>query len=186
MAEIIQTITVNYSDLKSEVRRSLSIIGKRAADKQGNVLFASVTLSSAEEDILKSYLKEAMESFVSNFADLAVCYMDNDFNVNIVLTRRRAKTGQVDAVASNFKSYASAYVTYQVTSVTATDIAKKYAESMTDKLNEAIKLIYAVEPPTSSGKALQDMKGEYTSGDKDDGTSDGKDEGASDKKLVTP
>ncbi len=160
MAGIIQTITVNYSDLKDEVRRSLSIIGKRTADKQGNILFASVTMTTAEEDILKSYLKEAMESFVSNFSDLAICYMDNDFNVNIVLTRRRAKTGLVDAIASNFKSYASSYVTYQVTSVTAPDIAKKYAESMTDKLNEAIKLIYAVEPPSPSGKTLLDMTGE--------------------------
>ena len=160
MAAIIQTITVNYSDLKSEVRRSLSIIGKRADDKQGNILFTNVTLSTAEEDILKSYLKEAMESFASSFPDLATCYMDNNFNVNIVLTRYRAKTGLTDAIASNFKSYASAYVTYQVTSVTAPDMANKYAESMTEKLNNAIKLIYAVEPPTHSGKTLLDMNGE--------------------------
>ena len=68
MSEIVQSVTVEYSDIKSKVRKRLSIIGKRLSDKQGNNLFAGVTLSSAEEDIMKQYLKEATEIFVGNLA----------------------------------------------------------------------------------------------------------------------
>ena len=53
MAVTEQTITIGYADIKSKVKKHFSIIGKRLSDKQGNILFTGVTLSSTEEDSLK-------------------------------------------------------------------------------------------------------------------------------------
>ena len=58
MAVTEQTITIGYADIKSKVKKHFSIIGKRLSDKQGNILFTGVTLSSTEEDILKQYVKD--------------------------------------------------------------------------------------------------------------------------------
>ncbi|MFW5502186.1 MAG: hypothetical protein ACOCO5_02775 [Segatella copri] len=81
MAVTEQTITIGYADIKSKVKKHFSIIGKRLSDKQGNILFTGVTLSSTEEDILKQYVKDAAETFVGNFSPLIAGYTDNTDDV---------------------------------------------------------------------------------------------------------
>lgn len=53
-------ITLNYSDLYDLVERSLSIIGKRSTDEDGNRLFLDITLGSREKDIIKDFLRMAV------------------------------------------------------------------------------------------------------------------------------
>ena len=44
-----------FRSLASDVKRSLSIIGKRSIDENGNVIFKDITLSSLEEPLLEDY-----------------------------------------------------------------------------------------------------------------------------------
>lgn len=89
MAVTEQTITIGYADIKSKVKKHFSIIGKRLSDKQGNILFTGVTLSSTEEDILKQYVKDAAETFVSSFSPLIAGYTDNTDDVTFTYQRNR-------------------------------------------------------------------------------------------------
>lgn len=159
MSEIVQSVTVEYSDIKSKVRKRLSIIGKRLSDKQGNNLFAGVTLSSAEEDIMKQYLKEATEIFVGNLAPLVSNYVDDTDNVQFVFNKTRISTAKADAFSSNFKSYVVASVAYDVLTTTSPEMARKYADDMTNHMNAAIKLVFDKMPPEHSQKTLKDMTG---------------------------
>ena len=160
MAVTEQTITIGYADIKSKVKKHFSIIGKRLSDKQGNILFTGVTLSSTEEDILKQYVKDAAETFVSSFSPLIAGYTDNTDDVVFTYQRNRVSEGKVNAFCSLFKGYVVDYVAYSVLSMTYADSARKYADDMTNHVNSALKLIFQKDAPTSGSKTMEDMTGE--------------------------
>ena len=160
MAVTEQTITIGYADIKSKVKKHFSIIGKRLSDKQVNILFTGVTLSSTEEDILKQYVKDAAETFVSSFSPLIAGYTDNTDDVTFTYQRNRVSEGKANAFCSLFKSYAVDYVAYSVLSMTYADSARKYADDMTNHVVSALKLIFQKDAPTSGSKTMEDMTGE--------------------------
>lgn len=160
MAVTEQTITIGYADIKSKVKKHFSIIGKRLSDKQGNILFTGVTLSSTEEDILKQYVKDAAETFVGNFAPLITSYTDNTDDVVFTYQRNRVSDGKANAFCSIFKSYVVDYVAYSVLSMTYADSARKYADDMTNHVVSALKLIFQKDAPASVSGNLTDMTGE--------------------------
>lgn len=160
MAVTEQTITIGYADIKSKVKKHFSIIGKRLSDKQGNILFTGVTLSSTEEDILKQYVKDAAETFVSIFSPLIAGYTDNTDDVVFTYQRNRVSEGKASAFCSLFKSYVVDYVAYSVLSMTYADSARKYADDMTNHVVSALKLIFQKDAPTSGSKTMEDMTGE--------------------------
>lgn len=160
MAVTEQTIAIGYADIKSKVKKHFSIIGKRLSDKQGNILFTGVTLSSTEEDILKQYVKDAAETFVSNFSPLITGYTDNTDDVAFTYQRNRVSESKANAFCSLFKSYVVDYVAYSVLSMTYDDSARKYADDMTNHVNSALKLIFQKDAPASVSGNLTDMVGE--------------------------
>lgn len=160
MAVTEQTITIGYADIKSKVKKHFSIIGKRFSDKQGNILFTGVTLSSTEEDILKQFVKDAAETFVGNFSPLIAGYTDNTDDVTFTYQRNRVSEGKANAFCSLFKSYVVDYVAYSVLSMTYADSARKYADDMTNHVVSALKLIFQKDAPTSGSKTMEDMTGE--------------------------
>ena len=134
--------------------------GKRLSDKQGNIIFTGVTLSSTEEDILKQYVKDAAETFVSSFSPLIASYTDNTDDVVFIYQRNRVSDGKANAFCSLFKSYVVDYVAYSVLSMTYADSARKYADDMTNHVVSALKLIFQKDAPTSGSKTMEDMTGE--------------------------
>ena len=154
MSEVVQSVTVEYSDIKGKVRKRLSIIGKRLSDKQGNILFAGVTLSSAEEDIMKQYMKEATEIFVGNLAPLVNNYVDDTDDVQFIFNKTRVDTAKADAFCRNFKSYVVASVAYDALSTTSPEMARKYADDMSNHMNAAIQLIYQKDAPNVGDTSL--------------------------------
>lgn len=160
MAVTEQTITIGYADIKSKVKKHFSIIGKRLSDKQGNILFTGVTLSSTEEDILKQYVKDAAETFVGNFSPLIAGYTDNTDDVTFTYQQNRVSESKANAFCSLFKSYVVDYVAYSVLSMTYADSARKYADDMTNHVVSALKLIFQKDAPTSGSNTMEDMTGE--------------------------
>ena len=160
MAVTEQTITIGYADIKSQVKKHFSIIGKRLSDKQGNILFTGVTLSSTEEDILKQYVNDAAETFVSSFSPLIAGYTDNTDDVTFTYQRNRVSESKANAFCSLFKSYVVDYVAYSVLSMTYADSARKYADDMTNHVVSALKLIFQKDAPASVSGNLTDMTGE--------------------------
>lgn len=152
-------ITIDWSNVKDAVRKHFSIIGKRLKDKEGNLLFSGVTLSSVEEDILKQYVNAAAEIFVSEMPNTLTYYDSGDFLIFVVKNTRWTDALSV-VFEGNFMGYAVSYVADAVLGMNYPDLAKKYALDMQNHINAAIKCVYNKEQPSDSGKTYQDMKGE--------------------------
>jgi len=157
------TITIDWNDVKKEVCRHLSYIGKRLEDKTGNTLFAKITMSSEEVALLQQYVKAAAEIFVGELAPLATYYNEGS---NTVFKIKNMRWGDSDGICVAFKgsfvSFTVAYVANAVLGMTNPELAKKYETDMQNQLNAAVKLVYYKNQPTDSGKTLADMTGEVT------------------------
>lgn len=128
-------VTLNFSQLTETVKRSLAIIGKRATDDNGNLLFKDITLSSLEEPILHDFFKDAL---VYARAMAAPCSM--------TVTEQAATLSfpsDDGAVKQAFEAYCVAYALYSWLSVTAPGLAKKYM----DDANRLLAAIFAKQPP---------------------------------------
>lgn len=152
-------ITIDWSNVKDAVRKHFSIIGKRLRDKEGNLLFSGVTLSSTEEDILKQYTNAAAEIFVSEMCQLVTYYDSGDF---IIFTVKNTRWAEPVAIffEGNFMGYVVSYIANAVIGMNYPDLAKKYETDMQKHLAAALKCVYNKEPPSSSNRVIPDMVGE--------------------------
>lgn len=162
MTSILRTASINYSEIKKKVKRNFAIIGKRLQDKQGDILFTGATLSTAEEDILKDYLKEATQIFVGNFAGiLKTNYIETDESVAISYKASRVDgESKVIAFNRNIESFVVAYIANAVLAMNYPDQAKKYEVDMQNHLQAALQLIYSKDAPEIPSKGMKDMTGE--------------------------
>lgn len=166
------TITVDWCSVRANVSKHFSIMGKRLKDKDGSTLFANVTLSSEEKNIMNQYISAAAETFASELAPFITYYNNGDFLMFTVKNTRWAETTDSVSVPfeGNFMGYTIAYVANAVLGMTHPDLAKKYGDDMTNHLNAAVKLFYVKKLP-NEGSSPFSMKAtlEMLDSDKTDG-----------------
>lgn len=138
---------ITISSLISDVKRHLSVIGKRLYDKQGNNLFANVTLSSAEDTaILTQYITSAahdIEAALKQFISQAD--YGNTISMNISNTR-----GDSD-FETRTNDMARAYITRSAVgeylSMLHPDIAQKYHRDAQQRMETLIAYVFYKKPP---------------------------------------
>ena len=146
-------ITIDWSHVKNAVKKHLSIMGKRQKNPEGNTAFAGITLSSAEEDVMKQYINAAVETFVGEMAQLVTYYDSGDFLTFKIKNSRWAGTETSVTVPfeGNMIGYVVAYVSNAVLGMNYPDLSKKYESDMINHLNAAIKLVFVKTEPANSG-----------------------------------
>jgi len=155
-----ETTTITISSLKSEIKGSLAMTGKRLPTKDGSTLFTSTTLSKVEEEYLTSYIRKGVSVFLGEFAPIITGYEEDD-TINITFHNPRVNEAKKKVFKENFISYVDAFCELKVYGLSLTEAARKnMEEEMQAHLSAAIKLIFTPDPPEQSGKTLLDMTGE--------------------------
>ena len=146
-------ITIDWSHVKNAVKKHLSIMGKRQKNQEGNTAFAGITLSSAEEYVMKQYINAAVETFAGEMAQLVTYYDSGDFLTFKINNLRWAgtETSVTIPFEGNMIGYVVAYVANAVLGMNYPDLSKKYESDMTNHLNAAIKLVFIKTEPANSG-----------------------------------
>lgn len=165
MAETLK-IELDYDALKNEVKKHLSAIGKRQTDKQGNTLFAGVTLSSAEEALMEHYIKAGAGMFAGEIPEKTSTYLI-DGKIELTVYSSRVNEGCKDAFEENFKGYIIAYTLFSTIGMNYAELAKKYSDDMTRHIVAAVMLISTKDAPGTSAKSIDDVRGKMYN---DDGT----------------
>ncbi len=153
-------ITLDGAHVAKMVKKHLAIIGKRQKDSDGSV-FAEITLSSAEEDIINQYVNAAAETFVGELSPLLTYYSTGDFLVFKLENTRWADstTSLTVPFEGNFMGYVVAYVANAILGMNYPNLAKKYAEDMQRHVEASMKLVYSKTPPKVSSAKYEDVKG---------------------------
>lgn len=147
-------ITLTYSELTATVKRSLSIIGKRSVDADGNLLFKDITLGSLEEPILNDFFRQAIiditteaESFVTASADQSIT-LTFPSNHNDALNK---------AITDACKDYCTSYALYSWFQVVAPRLVEKYQGDCNRQIGALIRLANQKKPPTTPQADSQDI-----------------------------
>ena len=151
-------ITIVWETVKNAVNRHLSIIGKRATDKNGESLFSGITLSSIEDDIFLQYINAAAETFVGELSPMVTAYDSGD-TLTITISSHRWSNGHSIAFEGNFMGFVVSYVANAILGMNYPEYAKKYADDMRNHISAALKLVYTNQAPSVSSAKYEEVKG---------------------------
>lgn len=154
------TINIGTDDIKKDVFRHLSIIGKRLKAKDGSSMFSSTTLSSAEDGEFDQHLSGSVARIAAEFPEYITEYAGS--KVIITLWKERWNESMRAAFVDSFMSALTACVTYEIISIYAPDYAKKFADDTNASIQDLRRHFYTNRPPDIGGDTLKSCTGTVT------------------------
>lgn len=137
-------ITLTSADIAATVKRSLSIIGKRARDDNGNLLFQDISIGSREEAILDDFFSQA----VIELATETAAFITDSTESSITLTFPENHNTKLDTfIQKSCVNYCVSYALYSWFTITAPQLSKKYQEDCNSNVASIIRLINDKKAP---------------------------------------
>ncbi len=153
-------ITLEYATLTETVKRSLSVIGKRSIDKDGNLLFTDITVGTNEEPLITDYLRQAvidLSTELSSFAPVPdvspegiTLYLDLPTNHN---------EDMLPFIQQCCEAYCVSYALYSWFTVTAPRLTEKYQADCTRQSSALIRLLHEKSAPDTPELTYADIPG---------------------------
>lgn len=140
--------TFDFTALYGKVSRSLSIIGKRSIDDQGNLLFKDITLGSNETELISDYLRQAVIDIVT---ELDASITAQSGGTQITVTFPTSHNSVIDTfIGNSCDEYCVSYALYSWFTVTAPRIADKYLGDCKRQLAAVIRMSNEKTAPTGT------------------------------------
>lgn len=150
---------IEFTPIKSSIKRHLSIIGKRLYNKDGKNLFSDITVSTAEEPIFDQYITSAAQNIEALMRSLLTEYTTTETSISMTLTNTRG-TEDFDA---RCKELATTYITlYSVGEYLAMvhpELAEKYRLDATNAIQALQIYAFHKNPPKSEGYSYNNVIG---------------------------
>lgn len=141
------TVSITVSAIDGDVKRHLSVIGKRLYDKEGKNLFSNITVSSAEDPIFKYYYDTAAQMIVAAVSQFVTAYSNSDSAISFTVNHPRWAN-----ISAAFQGAAKSCITLHAVGeylgMTHADLAKKYYDDARSQLDTIIMLMYHKDTPT--------------------------------------
>lgn len=140
-------IILTYDTLYATVERSLSVIGKRSADDDGNRLFTDITLGSREKEIVHDYFRQA----VIDLAAETAAYISAGSKIFITLEFPDNHNAALEPfISESCSAYCVSYALFSWFTITAPRISAKYLEDCKRQLAAVVRLTHAKQAPSGS------------------------------------
>jgi len=137
--------TISLTGVKANVKKHLSIIGKRLYDKEGKNLFSNITVSSAEDGIFDHYVSAAAQNIAGAIAQFVTNYSDTSITINDARWDSQVAT----ALNKAAQSYALLFSVGEYLAMTHPELAEKYYRDAQGMMNTIITTAYHKDPPTT-------------------------------------
>lgn len=147
-------ITLTYQSLYETVSRSLSIIGKRSVDDQGNLLFKDITLGTREQEIVTDYFRQAVIDLSAELAALITDSTDASITLKLPTSHNAALEGFIQ---KSCEAYCVSYALYSWLFITAPRIAPRYLDDCKRQLASVIRLVYEKKAPEAPAASPLDI-----------------------------
>lgn len=142
-------IIINQQSISATVSRSLSIIGKRAVDDNGNLLFKDITLGSNETLLIGDYISNAVTALVTELGGFVSSYTPQTDTITVTLPSNH--NSQLESfIKKSCSNYVVAYCLYSWFTITAPKIAEKYQGDMTMQLKSLIRMMNEKKAPSNT------------------------------------
>lgn len=149
-------ITITYTDINDIVERSLSIIGKRSIDDQGNLLFKDITIGTREKEILTDYYRQAIMHIAAELRKYVTLETPTDTSYTILLTLDDDHNDKLhDTIKEAIKEYIVAFSLYAWFTVTAPRLYQKYLADSQNALSYLTYQVYHHQRPSELPNPLR-------------------------------
>lgn len=156
--EHTERISISYSNIRSKVLATLSVLGKRTPSKD-QPAFSTIQVSSAEEPLLSQFIKNAAHNVLSRIPKLVHNLEEDDATVTFDITNTRWDTEQGDSFASSFSfsviGFCVAAATSDYLALVLPEQAKSYSANAESIMNDIVSLCYYKQPAVSSSDYLK-------------------------------
>lgn len=144
------TITITYSIILEQVKRSLAIIGKRSVDEKGELLFKDITLGSREEGIITDFVSPALVELCTKLDKILIAHTGTTGTSVSLQIETVANWNQalLPALQLAIVQYIVAYCLYSWFVITAPRLSEKYLGDQTRLMASVNVLIHSKQPPT--------------------------------------
>ncbi len=152
-------IIIDYNKLYENMARSLSVIGKRSVDENGNHLFGDITLGTNEKRIADDFFKEAVINIV---AEISAFITDETEDASVTLTLPENHNRHLDGfIQRACDMYCVSYALFSWFVITAPKIAGKYKDASIQQMDDIVRLVHEKNAPETS-ESYTDVTGEVT------------------------
>ena len=141
--------TISLTGISTDIKKHLSVIGKRLYTKDGKNMFSDITVSTAEQPsagsgIFDQYISAAAQNIAGALAQFVTSYSDTSIDV----TGTRWNAALTSSVQNAAKSYATLFTVGEYLAMTHPDLAEKYYRDAQGMMNTITTLAYHKNAPT--------------------------------------
>lgn len=164
----ILTINYSYASLITDIKKLLSVIGKRTKTNDGQDLFSQVTLSSVEEPVLNGYIHSANEKITNLFREFITDTTSTitTFSFTFENTRWRRDSDKtsplLNGLSSGVKGFIVSFAVSEILAPNFPQLAEKFANDAKMHLDSLSKLIYYKMAPEQSTSDYSSISGSVT------------------------
>lgn len=154
-------MTIEISGVISDVKRHLSVIGKRLYTKEGKNMFSDITTSTAEDPIFWQYVEAGVETVRSALQPVLGKLELNAAvqTLDVTFRNERAEAGAENYVGNHVKTYLTLYTLGEYLGSVRPESAEKYRAGA-DSIMTALQMYaYHKEPPVAASQSYNDING---------------------------
>ena len=151
---------ISLDSLKAEVKKHLSVIGKRTYTKDGQNMFSNITVSTAEDPIIENYLEIASQAVYALIHPFVTTWSisRNAQTLVLELTLELENARNDSDFETKAKGYIESFMTLSATgdylAMTHPDIARKYKEDSTGAMQVLMTYVFYKHPITPTADPL--------------------------------
>lgn len=155
-------ISISYSSLMDDAKRHLSVLGKRIYSNGGVNMFSDITVSTAEDQILRLYMSTAADNVRSALSPILSPSADTSTNFIFTVSNDRAPQDYQGRLTTMISSYMVLFTVGEYLAMAHPDIAAKYTTDHTGAMRSLVFYAYQKVSPQPSEKSYSDVTGTVT------------------------
>lgn len=140
--------------LKQEVKKHLSVIGKRTYSKDGHNMFSNITVSTAEDPIIDKYLVNASQAMNAVLHQFVKTWSVSGSTLTIELENTRNDANFQAKTKEYIESYMTLFATGDYLAMTHPELAQKYKEDVTSVLHAIMAYVFYKAPIAQTANPL--------------------------------
>lgn len=152
-------MTITFSALKTDIQRHLSVIGKRQHNKDGQNMFAGITVSSEERPIFDQYIKGGAETIEGMLSPLVTAFSISSTEITLTLTNSRGSADYDTRCKDLVTSFIIAYVLNEFLGMNYPDLARKYQDEASNHMQSLLQYAFYKEAPAAPSYSYTDNTG---------------------------
>lgn len=145
---------LSLDNLKSAVKRHLSVIGKRMYTKDGHNMFSNITVSTAEDPIIDNYLLVASQAVYSLLHQVITSWSISGSTITATLVNTRNDSDFENKAKDFIESFMTLSATGDYLSMAHPDIAQKYKGDATGAMQSMLMYVFYKKPVTPTADPL--------------------------------